>query len=128
MVGLVALCSERLALLDPRAVAVVGKSVGGWIAAELVLQAPARIGNLVLVDAVGIDVPGHPIADFFSLAMDEVFDLSFHNPAPFRIDPTTLPEAAQAIAAGNRAALAAYAGTSMSDPGLTKRLATLEVP
>jgi hypothetical protein len=42
--------------------------------------------------------------------MDQVFQLSFHHPAPFRIDPTTLPPAAQAAAAGNRAALAVTPG------------------
>jgi len=59
--------------------------------------------------------------------MDEVFTLSFHNPEPFRIDPATLPPAAQAIAAGNRAALATYAGTAMSDPTLAGRLAHLKL-
>ena len=72
--------------------------------------------------------PGHPVADFFSLTMDQVFELSFHNPDPYRIDPSTLPPAAQAIAAGNRAALAVYAGTSMSDPTLSERLSTLDLP
>ncbi|HTC69437.1 MAG TPA: alpha/beta fold hydrolase, partial [Acidothermaceae bacterium] len=66
--------------------------------------------------------------DFFSMTMDEVFARTFHNPEGFRIDPSTLPPAAQAIAAGNRAALAAYAGTSMTDAGLAARLATLELP
>jgi pimeloyl-ACP methyl ester carboxylesterase len=87
-----------------------------------------RISRTVLIDAVGIEVPGHPVADFFSLSMDEVFALSFHNPDPFRIDPSTLPPAAQAVAAGNRAALAVYAGASMSDPRLVQRLSTLERP
>jgi pimeloyl-ACP methyl ester carboxylesterase len=73
-------------------------------------------------------VPGHPVADFFSMTMDEVFTRAFHNPEPFRIDPATLPPAAQAAAAASRAALAAYAGASMSDPELAGRLATLEIP
>ena len=78
---------------------------------------------MVLVDAVGIEVPGHPVADFFSLTMDQVFQRSFHNPEPFRIDPATLPPAAQAIAVGNRAAIGVYAGTAMTDPTLAGRLA-----
>jgi len=53
---------------------------------------------------------------------------TFHNPEPFRVDPSALPPAAQAVAAGNRAAIAAYAGTTMSDPGLAARLATLDIP
>jgi pimeloyl-ACP methyl ester carboxylesterase len=60
--------------------------------------------------------------------MEEVFARSFHNPEPFRVDPATLPPAAQAIAAGNRAAIAAYAGASMTDPTLADRLATLRIP
>jgi pimeloyl-ACP methyl ester carboxylesterase len=105
---------------------VIGNSIGGWITAEMALLAPPRIGRAVLVDAAGIEVPGHPIAGFFSLTMDQVFTLSFHHPGPFRIDPATPPPAAQAIAAGNRAALATYAGTAMSDPTLAGRLAHLE--
>jgi len=108
-------------------VTVIGNSIGGWIAAEMALLASPRISGAVLVNAVGIEVPGHPIADFFSLTMDQVFTLSFHNPEPFRIDPATLPPAAQAIASGNRAALATYAGTAMSDPTLAGRLAHLKL-
>jgi pimeloyl-ACP methyl ester carboxylesterase len=115
---------DQLELED---VTVIGNSIGGWIAAEVALLASPRVSGAILVDAVGIEVPGHPIADFFSLTMDEVFTLSFHNPEPFRIDPATLPPAAQAIAAGNRAALAAYAGTAMSDPTLAGRLADLDL-
>jgi len=109
-------------------VTVIGNSIGGWIAAEMALLASPRVSRAILVNAVGIEVPGHPIADFFSLTMDQVFTLSFHNPEPFRIDPATLPPAAQAIAAGNRAALATYAGAAMSDPTLAGRLGRLELP
>jgi pimeloyl-ACP methyl ester carboxylesterase len=116
---------EQLGLDD---VTVIGNSVGGWITAEIALLRSPRISGIVLIDAVGIDVPGHPVADFFGLTMDQVFTLTFHDPEPFRVDPSTLPPAAQAIAAGNRDALAAYAGRSMTDPTLTGRLATLEIP
>ena len=42
---------------------VLGNSIAGWIAAEMALLDTTRIGNLILVDATGIGVPGHPIAD-----------------------------------------------------------------
>jgi pimeloyl-ACP methyl ester carboxylesterase len=126
--GLAALYQDLLEQLDLSDVTVIGNSIGGWITAELALLASPRVSGIVLIDAVGIEVPGHPVADFFSLTMDQVFTLSFHNPAPFRIDPSTLPPAAQAIAAGNRAAIATYAGASMSDPALADRLKTLEIP
>jgi pimeloyl-ACP methyl ester carboxylesterase len=126
--GLAALYVALLDQLGLDDVTVIGNSIGGWIAAEIALLEPARVSGTIIIDAAGIEVPGHPIADFFSLTLDQVFQLSFHNPEPFRIDPTTLPPAAQAIAAGNRAALAAYAGTSMADPTLIGRLATVEMP
>jgi pimeloyl-ACP methyl ester carboxylesterase len=126
--GLAALYEALLDQLDLADVTVIGNSIGGWITAEIALRKSPRVSGIVLIDAVGIDVPGHPVADFFALTMDEVFTLSFHNPEPFCIDPATLPPAAQAIAASNRAAIAVYAGTSMTDPGLSGRLATLEIP
>jgi pimeloyl-ACP methyl ester carboxylesterase len=126
--GLAALYVALLDELGLEDVTVAGNSVGGWIAAEMGLLASPRVSGTILIDPCGIEVPGHPVADFFSLTMDQVFQLSFHNPAPFRIDPATLPPAAQAAAAGNRAALAVYAGTSMSDPTLAGRLASMETP
>ena len=126
--GLAALYKTLLDQLDLADVTVVGNSIGGWITAEIALLRSPRVSGIVLIDAVGIEVPGHPVADFFALTMDQVFARSFHNPEPFRIDPATLPPAAQAIAAGNRAAIAAYAGASMTDPTLAVRLATLEIP
>jgi pimeloyl-ACP methyl ester carboxylesterase len=116
---------ERLGLAD---VTVIGNSIGGWVAAELALQDHERVGRLVLVDATGIEVPRHPVADFFSLSMDEVLKRSFHDPAPFRVDPATMSEEAKAVMGGNREALRAYAGTSMTDPGLATRLLTIAIP
>ncbi len=126
--GLAALYVKLLDQLDLNDVTLVGNSIGGWIAAEMAVLGSRRVSRVVLIDAVGIEVPGHPVADFFSLTMDQVFELSFHDPDPYRIDPTTLPPAAQAIAASNRAALSVYAGSSMSDPTLIERLSTLELP
>ena len=126
--ALAALYGALLDQLDVADVTVIGNSFGGWITAEIALLQSPRVSGIVLIDAVGIEVPGHPVADFFGLTMDEVFTRSFHNPAPFRIDPAALPPAAQAVAAGNRASIAAYAGTTMSDPDLAGRLGTLEIP
>ena len=126
--GLAALYVALLDQLDLHDVTVVGNSIGGWIAAEMAVLGSTRVSGFVLIDAVGVEVPGHPVADFFSLTMDQVFELSFHDPDPYRVDATTLPPAAQAIAASNRAALAVYAGRSMSDPTLLDRLSTPEVP
>lgn len=119
--------ADLLDELDLREVLVVGSSVGGWVAAELALLRPDRVGRLVLVDAVGIEVPDHPVADFFALSLPELAELSYHQPDAFRIDPSTMSDAQRAAMAGNRAALAVYAA-SMTDPTLLGRLAGIVVP
>ena len=48
---------------DLRDVMVVGSSMGGWIAAEMAVRDTTRLSSIVLVDAAGIQVEGHPIAD-----------------------------------------------------------------
>ena len=116
---------DRLGLTD---IAVIGNSIGGWIAAEMALTGSARITSTVLVDAVGIEVPGHPVADFFSLTLDQVADLSYHDPSSFRIDPASMSAEQQAVMAGNRGALAVYGGTAMTDPALGARLGQISVP
>jgi pimeloyl-ACP methyl ester carboxylesterase len=126
--SLAALYVAFLDQLDLSDVTVIGNSIGGWIAAEMALLGSPRIGRVVLVDAVGIDVPGHPVVDFFSLTMDQVAELSYHDPISFRIDVSAMPRAQREAVAGNRAALAAYAGTAMTDATLHDRLRDVDVP
>src|SRR5207249_8933268 len=83
-------------------------SVGGWIASELAVRDTTRLSSIVLVDAIGIQVEGHPIADVFPLTPDELSALSYHNPAPFRIDPATLSPDQVAGMAANFRALGVY--------------------
>jgi pimeloyl-ACP methyl ester carboxylesterase len=72
---LAALYAELIDQLGLDDVTVVGNSIGGWIAAEMALLKSPRISRIILVNAVGIEVPGHPVADFFSLTLDQVFQL-----------------------------------------------------
>ena len=127
--GLAAVYIALLNELGLHDVTVVGNSIGGWIAAEMALAGSPRISSIVIVDAVGIEVPGHPVADFFSLTFPQIAELSYHDPERFRIDPQALPPAARAELAGNRTALAVYAGQPpMTDPGLRSRLAAIGLP
>jgi pimeloyl-ACP methyl ester carboxylesterase len=127
--GLAAVYVALLDELELRDVSVIGNSIGGWIAAEMALLGSQRVSSAIIVDAVGIEVPGHPVADFFNLTFPQIAQLSYHDPERFRIDPQTLPPAAQAEMAGNRAALAVYAGEpSMVDLGLRGRLADISLP
>jgi pimeloyl-ACP methyl ester carboxylesterase len=121
-----------LALLDELEltdVTVVGNSIGGWIAAEMAaLASPTRISSVVIVDAVGLDLPENPVVDFFSLSFAEIAQRSYHAPERFAIDPASLPPEAQQAMAGNRQVLAVYGGQAMADPSLSGRLAEIELP
>ena len=115
--------------LGLRDVAIAGNSIGGWIAAELAALGSDRVSSVVLVNAVGIDVPGHPVADTFGLHPVELSRLSFHDPSKFRFDPAALSPAQRAVMAANRAALRVYAGPyAMADPHLPGRLAKIACP
>jgi pimeloyl-ACP methyl ester carboxylesterase len=114
--------------LDVSDVIVVGNSIGAWVAAEIALLSSPRVSGIVIVNGVGIDVPGHPVADFFSLSLDELTDLSYADPDRFRPDPSTFSAAQRAAMAGNREAIALYAGRTMTDPTLAARLSTVDVP
>ena len=125
---LAALYVALLAELGLDDVTVIGNSIGGWIAAEMAVLDTSRIGRFVLVDAVGIDVPGHVVADFFSLTPRQVAELAYHDPDRFGVDPSKLSPEALKVMAGNRAALGVYAGTSMSETDLAGRLAGVAKP
>jgi pimeloyl-ACP methyl ester carboxylesterase len=127
--GLAILYNGLLDDLGLENVTVIGNSVGGWIAVELALLGSPRITRLVLLDAVGIEVDRHPVADVSGLSVPEIQALSFHDPTPFRVDPATVPDAQRAIMAANGVALAVYAGSpAMADPTLLDRLGGIAIP
>lgn len=114
----------RLELTD---VIVVGSSIGGWIAAEVVMASP-RANRLVLIDAVGLASASHPVADFFSLTPAEVASRSWANPEGHVLDTSSMTPGQRTVLDGNRAALEAYGGRSMADPELAPRLGAVAVP
>jgi pimeloyl-ACP methyl ester carboxylesterase len=69
---------DRLGLDRPH---VVGASFGGWIAAELAVAAPHRVGALVLLSPAGLRLPDHPVADLFLMSPEELVATLFHDPA-----------------------------------------------
>jgi len=113
-------------------VCVIGNSIGGWIAAELAVAESAapdrRVSSVILVDAAGLQIDAAPIPDFFSLTLDQVFDLSYFDPDAFRSDPAALPPERAAALAANRSALMTYAGSGMADPTLLGRLPEVRIP
>ncbi|MDF2444341.1 MAG: hypothetical protein JWR01_2544 [Subtercola sp.] len=124
--GLAEVYDGLLSALDLEDCTVIGNSLGGWVTAELALRHPVGLGRIALVDAVGIEVAGHPVAS--TLAPAQLAEYAWFNPlkAP-RLDPASLPPAAREIFAGNFEALAVYGG-AMIDPTLLGRLGDVEVP
>jgi pimeloyl-ACP methyl ester carboxylesterase len=118
---------ERLDLHD---VLVIGSSMGGWIASVMALRdTTRRLRGLVLINAAGIQVEGHPIADISALTPDELMALSFHNPAAFRVDPATVtPEQVEARKANARTLSIYDQGLGSADPKLRRRLARVSIP
>jgi pimeloyl-ACP methyl ester carboxylesterase len=127
--GLAALYVALLDDLELENVTVIGNSVGGWVTAEMALLDTPRITGIALLDAVGIEVEGHPVADVSGLSVPEIQALSFHDPTPFRVDPATIPDAQRAVMAANGEALGVYAGSpAMADPTLLGRLRQVTTP
>jgi pimeloyl-ACP methyl ester carboxylesterase len=65
-------------------VTVIGFCFGGWIAAELAVANPKRLGRLVLVDPVGVKLGGREdrdIVHFFNTDPGELNQRSWHDPA-----------------------------------------------
>lgn len=111
-------------------VALVGSSVGGWLAAEMATRDDAGlIGALVVLDGTGITVPYQPMPDFFALDARGVAEYSYHDPERFYVDPATLTQEQIAQRIANMGTLKALAGDPyMHDPTLFARLAGITAP
>ncbi|GAA1655507.1 alpha/beta hydrolase [Nonomuraea maheshkhaliensis] len=127
LTGVGALAQAYVALLDRLDLAdvtVIGNSFGGWLAAEIALLDSPRVSGAVLIDAIGIEVEGHPQADIRGLSLPEIQRLSFH-------DPSKAPRPPAAGTPGpspDVQALVGYAGPAMADPTLAGRLGRMTIP
>ncbi|GAA4205959.1 alpha/beta fold hydrolase [Actinocatenispora rupis] len=110
---------DELDLVD---VTVLGNSFGGWLAAEIALAASPRVGAVLIVDGIGIEVDGHPMTDVSGMSPAEIRTYSFH-------DPSRTPAPADGGGPSpDVRALIGYTGPTMSDPTLAGRLAGLTTP
>ena len=108
----------------------IGSSLGGWIAAEMAARdTGGLVGGLVLINTVGIDVPGAPITDISTLTPRGLAEHAYHDPDRFFIDPAGLPPERLATMRRNQETVQALAGTPyMHDPRLAGRLRAIWVP
>ncbi len=121
-----ALLEER----DARDVVVVGSSLGGWVGAEMAVHdEQGRIGQLVLLNPVGIWVDDEPVAEFFALSPREATEHAFHDADSFYVDPAEMPADVLAVQAANMEAMRALAGDPyMHNPALREQLGSMTIP
>ncbi|MGW7418508.1 alpha/beta fold hydrolase [Streptomyces sp. NPDC054813] len=111
-------------------VLVVGSSLGGQLAAEMAIRDTAGlITGLVLVNAVGADIEGETVTDFFALDPRAQAEHSWHDPDRFYVDPATLPAAELARRQANMATMRLLTdGGRMTSPKLLPRLGRVPQP
>src|SRR5688572_18662095 len=118
--------------LDLTGVALVGVSLGGWIAAAIAIKSSARLSHLMLGNPVGIKVGARDergIADIFAVTEPEFLALAYCDPAAGRRDYKAMAEEDVRLAARNIEATARYAWSPyMHDPKLKARLARIDIP
>lgn len=108
---------ELLAQSNLRDVVVVGSSFGGWVASRLALgDIDSRVAALVLIDAIGPEIPGLPPRVPGPASSGAGVPQSPDNVPAAGPSPATLHT------------LKAYTGPSLTDPGLLPALADVSVP
>jgi len=116
---------DSLGLSD---VTVMGFSMGGWIACEMAVKSTTRIGRLILVDAVGIRVPDHDIADLFALHPRDAAGFAYHD-SKYVPDASKFSDAEKLNRARSQAAFARYAWEPyLHNPKLKQRLHRVDKP
>jgi len=123
---------DLLDQLDLRDLAVVGVSLGAWLAAEIAVKSSARFSRLVMANAVGVKVGDREtrdIVDIFALTEKEYLDIAYYDPAAGVRDYKLLPDAEVLAAARAREATARLAWNPFfHNPRLKSRLHRIRIP
>jgi pimeloyl-ACP methyl ester carboxylesterase len=110
---------------------VLGCGLGGWMAAELAIRYPERLGGMVLVDAYGLKLDGDVPADEFALTRPMLRPLVFHEPdgavAQAWLPDVDAPEQVEATLHA-RVAAARLCWQFPSSPKLRGRLSRSHMP
>ncbi|MEO7732664.1 MAG: alpha/beta hydrolase [Kofleriaceae bacterium] len=128
-----ALADEYVRYLDEHDledVVIIGSSLGGWLGAEIALRDTShRVTGLVIINGVGVNIPGHPITNISHFTPQEIAKVAFHDPAKFGAGaPPPTPERI-AMMRANQATLAVFAGDPYCvDPTLLRRVKAIHIP
>src|SRR5712691_6977292 len=97
--------------LDLHDALLVGSSFGGWVALEMAVRSEARLGRLVLIDALGVKFGGREerdIADIYALPAEEVLRRSLVEPGRVVPDYASLDDPDLVAIMRDREATALY--------------------
>jgi pimeloyl-ACP methyl ester carboxylesterase len=111
---------ELLETLGMDQATVIGHSFGAMVAAELAAHVPARVGNLVLVSAIGLWRDDDPVADLLAIAPGELPGLLWADPSS-----PVVAETAAAMSAGDVDPVEAMINASRGITAATKYLAPI---
>ena len=120
---------DRLGLAK---VDLIGCSIGGWIAAEMITKSPERFGKVILVGPVGVKTGPSDrldIPDIFVMPPADVPKIMFHDPARMAPDLAKMSDEELAVQARNRETLALLVWEPyMHNPKLPHRLQRVSSP
>jgi pimeloyl-ACP methyl ester carboxylesterase len=123
---------ELIRELDLHDVVLVGSSFGGWLAAEIAIRSVDALGQVVLVDPLGIKTGGREdrdIADMFAIPQSELSRLAYADPARRTRDYSTMDERRLLGLARSREAYTYFGWKPyMHNPGLRRWLRRIRVP
>jgi pimeloyl-ACP methyl ester carboxylesterase len=120
---------DALGLEQPH---LVGLCLGGWLAAEFAVHHAHRVRKLVLIDAMGLSVPGNFIPDLFAANPSETRSILFTNPESevgksFLSDAPSEETLGLMLTARQAAARIAW-NPYLHDPRLQERLYRVRAP
>ncbi|HUI27799.1 MAG TPA: alpha/beta hydrolase [Candidatus Kryptonia bacterium] len=121
---------DLLDALEIRATAIIGVSVGGWIAAEFAVAHPERVRQLILVGAAGLKIDGVPRYDLFLNPIEDILPHLFHDETraaqllPTEYGPEVVVRAYRESTTLARLAWNPY----LYNPKLERRLARITAP
>ena len=118
---------------DLREIALVGCSLGGWIAAEMATKTCERLSKLVLVDALGAKFGGaydRDIEDIYFLSFDKVKVIRFADPRRDPLDDMTVlgEDEAMQVARHRETTARLCWDPYFHNPALKRRLHRISVP
>lgn len=106
-----------------------GHSLGGWMATEVAVWYPERVGRLILCNSAGIRVKGSPTGDFFAMNPFELASTVFEDlsaGAPLAPPEITIDYLLDQYR--QRTTLASLAWNPHYDPKLERRLERVSCP